>query len=397
MGLKRYSLILYESVRKILEKLTQEEAFKRFRSKGFEPLFPYKNSATPMLCLQNDYKVKITLSNACLGKNPSLWGFNNLENLPYNIKVLLKKKQSNSEYIYYKIITEGSRKRILVHFKCECGNEFDKTIEDSVYKSYICCNECAKQKRGITRRNAEEVINFIENKGYIVLDKTKIYRKTDYIEVEDGEGFKGYINYVHAKRGCEMSRFDVRVNKNHYIDNVNKWAELQKIDCKCIDFAEQKHTRQSLLFRCSCGNEFVTSIASFQSGKIKCDNCAKSISRYEFIFKSYLEELNINYIYQYSLNQCRDILPLPFDFFIKDYNCLIEIDGEGHDKPCNFNQISNKKAQETFLITREHDLIKNNFCKENNIPLLRIHHTAIKNNTYKDIFQNFIRGLANSG
>ena len=166
---------------------------------------------------------------------------------------------------------------------------------------------------------------------------------------------------------------------------------------KCIGFSEKKYTRQSLEFECSCGSKFVTSIASFQNGKVRCDECAKSISRYEQKFKDFLDEENIQYIYQYALNQCRDILPLPFDFYIIENKFLVEIDGEGHYRPCNFNQISHEKANETFQITQAHDEIKNLFCKENNIPLLRIPYYAFHNETYKKYFLDFRQRLANSG
>ena len=103
-----------------------------------------------------------------------------------------------------------------------------------------------------------------------------------------------------------------------------------------------------------------------------------------------MESQNIEYIFQYSLNQCRDILPLPFDFYLPKYNCLIEIDGEGHYHPCNFNQISCEKSLKSFLITKKHDEIKNVFCKENNIPLLRISYIEMQNNNYKQLLLDFI-------
>ena len=92
---------------------------------------------------------------------------------------------------------------------------------------------------------------------------------------------------------------------------------------------------------------------------------SKRTSRYENIFKDFLDNNKISYVYQYSLNQCRDVLPLPFDFYISDYDILVEIDGEGHYKPCHFNNISKADAIKTFKLTKKHDNIKNDFCKKN--------------------------------
>ena len=380
-----------------MEKIKYDKVVKLFKSKGYIIIGEYKNTITPVICEKNNYRYKISYSNLKNGKKPSLWGFSNLINLEYNINSLIKKQNSQVKFLSYNIITKNNKKRILLHFQCSCGKFFDRTLENAVNEKYLLCNNCQIIKRGKSKRLGKKIIEYIESKGYTVLDKTQVYRNSDYVEVEDSQGFKGFITYAHLKnRNDGMSRFNIRINKKYYIYNVNRYAKLQGINVECLDFVEEKlHTRQSLRFKCSCGNEFITSISSFQNGKTRCDVCSKSISRYEYIFKSYLESINEQYIYQYSYNQCRDVLPLPFDFYLKKYNALIEIDGEGHFHPCNFNQINNEKALVSFNSTIIHDKIKDNFCKENNIPLLRIPFTDFQNDKYKTTFQNFIEKIAN--
>lgn len=60
-----------------------------------------------------------------------------------------------------------------------------------------------------------------------------------------------------------------------------------------------------------------------------------------------------------------------FDFAIIDNNekvtTLIEYDGRQHFEP-----ISDFGGEEGFKITQNNDSIKNKYCKNNNIPLLRI-------------------------
>lgn len=379
------------------EKLSKEQVEKLFSSKGYILLEEYRNSNTPILCSKDEYRYKISYTNLKCGKNPSLWGFNNIINLEHNISILLKKKQSKSIFLGYEVIIKNKKKRILLHFKCACGNIFDKVLENAVYNTYICCQDCATKKRGKTKRVGAKAIEYIESQGYCVLNKNLLYKNNDLVEVENSQGYKGFVTYSGLRQGKGMSLFDIRINKKYYIYNVNIWAKNNGIEAICTGFSKKEFTRQGLEFKCSCGNKFETSISSFQNGKIRCDNCAKSISRYENEFKKFLEDKNIKFIYQYSLNQCRDILPLPFDFYIVKDNFLVEIDGEGHYSPCNFNQISNKKAQDTFMITKKHDEIKNNFCKDNNIPLLRIPYYAFKDESYKKYFLDFRRRLATSG
>lgn len=51
---------------------------------------------------------------------------------------------------------------------------------------------------------------------------------------------------------------------------------------------------------------------------------------------------------------------------------LIEYDGEQHFKPVQYGGISIEQATEKFLQTQIHDNIKDQYCEEYNIPLLRI-------------------------
>lgn len=374
-----------------MEKLEPEVVYSYFKEKGYKVLEDYKNSSTRILCEKEEYRYGVSYSNLRMGKNPSLWGFSNIDNLEYNINVLLRKKKSDSIFIEYKIIQKGNRKRILLTFQCKCGTIFNKILEDTAYNTYICCSNCALLKRGQAQRLGKKIVSALEKGGYKVFDRKQNYRNNDRIEVEDSEGYRGFITYGKFCRGSSISKFDVRVNKKHYVYNVNLYARQHELDVECLSLCVSKHSRQGLKFRCSCGNEFITSIASFQNGKTRCEHCAKSISSYEYAFKEYLEKENIEFISQYSLNQCRDVLPLPFDFYLSKYNKLIEIDGEGHFYPCHFNQISKEKAEKTFEITKRHDSIKNAFCQENNIPLLRIPYIAFQDETYKQLFQNFIK------
>ena len=376
------------------KKLEDSVIIKLFESKGYKIVGEIKNTITPILCEKDGYRYKIAYNNLKSGKTPSLWGFNNIVNLDFNIHNFLKKKQATVEFLGYETIVKGQKKRILLTFRCECGEIFNKTLEDTVYKTYICCTKCTITKSRRNQRVSNKTIQKIVGAGYKILKAPDLPRITDLCEVEDELGFRGFMSSSKVSAHKGMSRFDVRINKKYYIYNVNRWAELNCIGAHCLGFAENTpYKSQGLTFQCSCGKEFITSINSFQGGKTRCAECAQSISKYELVFKSYLEEERVDFIYQYSLNQCRDILPLPFDFYIKEYNCLIEIDGEGHYHPCHFNRISYERAVETFEITKRHDSIKTTFCQENNIPLLRIPYWEFKNNTFKQSYQKFVEEL----
>ena len=84
-------------------------------------------------------------------------------------------------------------------------------------------------------------------------------------------------------------------------------------------------------------------------------------------------------------------MTLPFDFYIVNGGKLIEVDGQGHYKPCHFNQISHEDAQRSYEITIKHDAIKTKYCEQYNIPLLRIPYWEMDDGTYKEKIMQFVR------
>jgi len=73
------------------------------------------------------------------------------------------------------------------------------------------------------------------------------------------------------------------------------------------------------------------------------------------------------------LNNINLILPLPFDFHLPEYNIYIEYDGEQHFKRYKF-----EKDDNNLNIRKLRDQIKTDYCKNNNIKLIRIKYTDFK-------------------
>lgn len=85
----------------------------------------------------------------------------------------------------------------------------------------------------------------------------------------------------------------------------------------------------------------------------------------EKIISEWLLINNFTFIPQHKFNECKNKRELPFDFYLTDYNICIEYDGVLHYKD-KFNNA------EEFKETKKRDKIKTNYCKDNNITLLRI-------------------------
>lgn len=128
-------------------------------------------------------------------------------------------------------------------------------------------------------------------------------------------------------------------------------------------------TRSLWECQCECGNIIQKTTNELEKNNVhSCPNCRVTSIGEEKI-KELLIELNIEYICQYSFQDCKDIHVLPFDFYLPKYNILIEYDGLGHYES---NEKSEWRTKQNVLLTQKHDNIKTQYCKNNNIKLIRI-------------------------
>ena len=124
--------------------------------------------------------------------------------------------------------------------------------------------------------------------------------------------------------------------------------------------------------KCDCGQELDVSSTHLLTGETISCGCLK-ISKGEDKIINLLKNLNIDFIYQKTYNDCRNPKNnaiLYFDFYLPTYNILIEYDGEQHFKS-NLSWFNENNVKEI----QYRDSIKNDYCCENNIPLIRISDT----------------------
>ena len=99
--------------------------------------------------------------------------------------------------------------------------------------------------------------------------------------------------------------------------------------------------------------------------KCGCPICKSSKGEIEV--KRILDEKSIKYIQQKKFDECKNIRILPFDFYLPENNICIEYDGRQHFEP--IKMFGGNKA---FKIRTENDKIKNQYCYDNGIKLIRI-------------------------
>ena len=145
--------------------------------------------------------------------------------------------------------------------------------------------------------------------------------------------------------------------------------------------------------QCDCGNECFVSYCNLNTERVsECPFCSrrkamiklgKNGSKGSNKIKEILNNNNIKYELEKSFTDLKDKNFLFYDFYLPEYNILIEYDGQQHFKEgSKTSMMCNKeKFKETLL----HDKIKNDYAIKNNIPLIRIPYYDIDNIQLNDL------------
>lgn len=97
------------------------------------------------------------------------------------------------------------------------------------------------------------------------------------------------------------------------------------------DLVEYKNSKTKII--CNKHGIFKQRPNDHLAGK-GCPKC--KLSKGEIKIEQYLNENNIQYETQKTFNECVNILKLPFDFYISEYNICIEYDGQQHFKSIKY-------------------------------------------------------------
>lgn len=304
-----------------------------------------------------------------------------------NLIDLTGKKFENLTVLYRgeDIIKDGKKRRVRWHCLCNCGNEFDVIADNLKKRPNITCTKCANIKRA----NSQRANHIGEKYGKLTIlevvsmdGPTKVRCRCDcgneYI------GCQSDIIIGHTKScGCLQREITSSVNTKNWSGYVTESG---------VEFIKQHHMNRKgqWVWECRCpvcGNIFYELPAKVNNGHTTSCGC-RTQSFGESYIQSLLENMKVDFISQYTFEDCKHINALHFDFAVF-YNDnligLIEYDGKQHFEPIEFFG-----GQNGFEKTKVRDEIKNVYCTTHNIPLLRIPYTLSFDNIKKELYEYYL-------
>lgn len=283
----------------------------------------------------------------------------------------------STEYINYKSP---------IKLRCACNNLFETTFRGFKHDNKRQCNECGRNSSKERQRLDFEVVKHrIEVEGNCRLISTEYINNRTPLEIQclQGHYFTKRLDDFNPETPCpKCSNLKKRELSHHSYSYVYNYIKRQ--GCQLLS-TEYINNRTKLLILCENNHEFDMPFGSFRDGQ-RCPRCNES--KGEKRIGEYLTSQRAVFQPQFTFDDCRGKKrPLPFDFavFGKDgeLSFIIEYDGGQHFEP-----IEHFGGERYFEITKRNDNIKNEYCKENNIKLLRIPYFDFDN--IEEILFNYI-------
>jgi hypothetical protein len=220
------------------------------------------------------------------------------------------------------------------------------------------CSECYGNKK----KTIEEIEIKLLEKGYTLLS-TQYKNANSEIEVLCNKKHTWTTTWGKIQSGRECPYCSGKFNNIQTIREIIESEEGYKLISE-----ECNQLRDYVEIECKNGHRYFSTVNNFKQEK-RCPHCNESKGEKEIA--KYLNDYNIKNIPQYKFEDCKFYNKLPFDFYLPQYNICIEYDGEFHYKMI--------MGYEEFVNGKIRDTIKNIYCQQNNIKLIRIPYWEFNN------------------
>ena len=164
---------------------------------------------------------------------------------------------------------------------------------------------------------------------------------------------------------------DIEVKNPYYTDLKGQEVGLWKV----LEKTEERGPGGAVMWKCQCECGEIRNVSSNSLISKTSLSCGRhNISKGNLRVAEILAENNISFEAEKKFETCKDKKEMPFDFYVED-KYLIEFGGIQHYGEGLFD----------LEYTQRHDKMKNDWCKENNIPLIRIPYYILDTLTIEDL------------
>ena len=269
--------------------------------------------------------------------------------------------------------------------QCKCGSIFYRCFQDFKNHKRFYCQECSGNKVGLSRLKAE-----IESHGCeLISQKYDNIFTSLLVKCKCGNIYETTWELFRKSKTKTCNECAEKIRKHRNQENKNgHYYNFEDVKSICESTGESKLLsveyipNKKLKLECECGEIYEQNLYHIidkvkNNIDIVCPKCmhrrnyekmsTATISSGEKEVMEYLISKNIKFKREYIFDDCFYNDVLRFDFYLPNYNLCIEYDGIQHFKPVDIFG-----GEEGFKVQLIKDKIKDDYCKNNNINILRI-------------------------
>lgn len=264
--------------------------------------------------------------------------------------------------------------------ECRCGKPFTRNLKYILYRKRYWCLDCYNGRDGKHHIDSHE--EFLEKVKKIHGDNYSFLtqyngRKNDILvkcNKCDSEPFykkaQSYLKenqYTDGCDSCTNRKLNIKKTHEQFVKEV-----YELVGDEYTVLSEYTNCREKVVIRHNCdkcsNNEYLISPTKFLYAKRRCPVCISSLGEKEIY--DWCVNNKVDFIYQHTFEDCRNVFELEYDFFIPNKNISIEYQGKQH-----YEAVDWFGGEESFKKQQYRDDIKRKYCKDNGIFLLEIPYT----------------------
>lgn len=217
----------------------------------------------------------------------------------------------------------------------------------------------------------------------------RVYKILDRDSVKniifDKDRWNPLVEFVYADRNFSRrlitleKTWESTIKKNYYhteesiLEKLKNKFGITNIEIiNMYNCEKSKKTRLKLDIRCKETGKIATNVDSYKM--LNRGYWFTTISSGEHMLQVFFNENNIKYTHQKTFPDLKYKALLRFDFYLDDFNTCVEFDGGQHFKP-----IEAWGGEEKFEENKYKDELKNKYCEDNAIKLIRIPYWKLRN------------------